>query len=207
MPTSTENQLTSTESRLVSRSGAPGGDGFRWRRVLGAGVVATVVQMLAFTVLFGNPWIKSLLFEAGNGQTEGVLEFWQGDPQPTITPYGDVVEGPRLLAVMGMLTLWGIAMAGVFEYVRRVLPSNLIGRGAAFGFGAWALVYLFFETWVPFNALHEPFGLVLVELGLELIGMLAVGIAVAAVLRDPDPAIDLDGPAPQPDDSQAHRSS
>ncbi|MDW3216905.1 MAG: hypothetical protein R8G01_23140 [Ilumatobacteraceae bacterium] len=160
-----------------------------------AGVVATAVQMLAFTVLFGNPAVESLLFEAGNGQTDSVLEFWQGDPPPTITPYGDVVEGSRLLAVMGMLTLWGIALAAAFEYVRASLPSRWFGRGIAFGVGAWALAYMFFETWVPYNALHEPFGLVLVELGLELIGMLAVGVALAAVLRDPEPVIELDDAA------------
>lgn len=94
-----------------------------------------------------------------------------------------------------MLTLWGIALAAVFEYVCKALPSSQIGRGAAFGVGAWALVYLFFEKWVPLNALHEPFGLVLVELGLELVGMLTVGVALATVLRDPDPVIDLDDAA------------
>ena len=75
-------------------------------------------------------------------------------------------------------------VAVAFELVRGSLPSSLWRRGLAVGAAAWGITYVFFETWVPYNVLHEPLPLVGLELTLEAIGMLTVGLALSVVLHE-----------------------
>jgi hypothetical protein len=160
----------------------------RWGRVVLAAVVGLIVQSLLFGVLFGNPAVRPLLFESGGGQVEPLVDFWQGPPPPAVTPYGAVEPGPRALVVMAGLLAWMFVIAALFERVKSALGSGTLQRGALFGLAMWGVTYLFFETWVPYNVLHEPLRLVAVELGLEAIGMVFVGIAIALVLRESRPA-------------------
>lgn len=157
-------------------------------RVLLAGVVAALVNSVCFTVLFGNPPVRSMLFEAGSGQSRAVLDLWSGEPAPAITPYGDVELGIRAVLVAGALVLWGVGMAAGFEYVRGSLPDGVLAAGAGYGVALWFLVFLFLEAWIPLNALHEPVRLVALELGLELVGMVVVGVVISALLRRPNPS-------------------
>lgn len=75
-------------------------------------------------------------------------------------------------------------MAGLFEYIREALPAGIVRRGVVYGLAMWAISYVFFETWVPLNALGEPLPLVGLELLLEAVGMTAVGVTISRLLRD-----------------------
>jgi hypothetical protein len=159
----------------------------RWGRVVLAAVVGLIVQGPLFGVLFGNPAIRPLLFEPGGGQIEPRVDFWQGPPPPFVARYGAVEPGPRVLVVMAGLLAWMLVIAALFERVKSALGNGTLRRGALFGRVMWGVSYLFFETWLPYNVLHEPLRLVAVELGLEAIGMVFVGIAIALVLRESRP--------------------
>ena len=47
----------------------------------------------------------------------------------------------------------------------------------------WAILFIFFEAYIPFNLLGEPFQLVLVELSLQLVAMVLTGITIAFLYR------------------------
>jgi hypothetical protein len=49
--------------------------------------------------------------------------------------------------------------------------------------GIAALPYLFFEFFTPFNLLHEPVGLVVIELGFWAVVALAAGFTLTWVME------------------------
>jgi hypothetical protein len=154
-------------------------------RIVLATFVASGVHGLVFSVLFGNPVVRDVLFEVDGPQVAGVVDFWQGTPPAAITPFGAVDPGPRLVGVLVGLTIWMAIVAAVFVAVRSSLPDGWVRRGIAYGLGVWGLTYVFFETWVPYNVLHEPLPLVGLELALEAVGMVAVGLVLSRMLSGP----------------------
>lgn len=158
----------------------------RWRRVLGASVVAYMTAIASLTILFGNPFIERILFTDEAGQSEKVLSvFLQQEPLPAVTPFWDQLGEieARGFAVQGMLLVWAFAVVIVYAVAWAERPGSRWWRGASFGIAVWAVLFLFFEAYVPFNILGEPFPLVLVELSLQLIAMVATGLAIALVYQ------------------------
>ncbi|MEZ4569597.1 MAG: hypothetical protein R2849_04570 [Thermomicrobiales bacterium] len=88
-------------------------------------------------------------------------------------------SGSLALAVIGLLFVWIAVMAGLFEYVRASLPAGTVRRGIIYGIVMWGISCLFFEP-DSTNALHEPYRLVMLELSLEAIGMVLVGLTLSA---------------------------
>jgi hypothetical protein len=157
-----------------------------WPRVIAAGVVAYVVAVASLTLLFGNPLSERLLFTPAAGQSPKVLAVWlEQPPLPAVTPlWADVgsIDG-RGLAVQALLLAWALGLALVYALGWRQRPGPAWRRGLAFGVAMWAVVFVFFEAWVPFNVLGEPFHLVAFELALELVAMSLTGVAIAVVYR------------------------
>lgn len=157
-----------------------------WSRIVVASVVAYVVAVASLTILLGNPFIERILFTNEAGQSEKVLSvFLQQEPLPAVTPFWDQLREieARGFAVQGMLLWWAFAVVIVYAVAWAERPGSPWWRGASFGIAVWAVLFLFLEAYVPFNILGEPFPLVLVELSLQLIAMVATGIAIALVYR------------------------
>ena len=159
-----------------------------WTRFVVASLAAYATAVVSLTLLFGNPFIEGLLFSEDAGQSEKVLSVWfEQEPLPAVTPLwedlGEIEE--RGFAVQGLLLLWAAAVVLVYAlgWVNR--PGSLIWRGLTFGAVMWAVTFLFFEAYVPFNLLGEPFPLVLLELSLQLVAMLVTGLVIALAYRQP----------------------
>ena len=155
-----------------------------WRRLFAASVAAYLTAVASLTILFGNPVIERFLYTDAVGQSEKVINvFLEQEPLPAVTPFWDQlgeIDG-RGLAVQAMLFLWAIAVVVVYALGWADRTGSRWWRGVSFGIAVWAVLFLFFEAYVPFNLLGEPLRLVLVELSLQLIAMIATGIAVAWV--------------------------
>jgi hypothetical protein len=52
-------------------------------------------------------------------------------------------------------------------------------KGIAFGVAAWALMVPWFEFYLPWNVMREPFALVLVECACWLFVLMLAGVAAA----------------------------
>lgn len=157
-----------------------------WGRMIGASVIAYVVAVASLTSLFGNPFIERILFTEQWGQSDKVLSVWlEQEPLPAVTPFWDhlgEIDG-RGLAVQGLLLVWTFALVLVYALAWAHGPGSRWWRGVTFGVAVWAVLFVFFEAFIPFNVLGEPFPLVLVELVLELVAMILTGIAIALVYR------------------------
>lgn len=158
----------------------------RWSRLLGATAAAYVVAVGSLTLLFGNPLAEGLLFTDEAGQTDKVLAVWlELDPLPAVTPFWDQIgdiEG-RGFAVQGMFVLWAFALVVVYALGWANRPGSKLWKGITFGIATWAILFIFFEAYIPFNLLGEPFPLVLVELSLQLVAMVLTGVTIALLYR------------------------
>lgn len=168
-------------------------------RLFAASIAAFSATMVSLTVLFGNPFVESILFSASGEQSQKMLDVWLvQEPLPAVTPFWSDLGAidQNGLAVSGMLFVWSAAMALIFATAWIRLQVPLWKRGVLFGLSVWATLWLFFEAWIPYNLLGEPFSLVVLELGLELAAMLVMGLSVALVYKPkPDSSSREDVPA------------
>jgi hypothetical protein len=168
-----------------------------WGRAVSASVVAFVVAVGSLTLLFGNPLIERLLFTSESGQSSKVLSVWlEQEPLPAVTPLWDDLADitGRGVAVQVLLLIWATALVLLYVLGWAGRDGPAWRRGLTFGVLVWVVVFLFFEAWVPFNLLGEPFGLVLVELALQLVAMVATGIAIALIYRPPSDQVEARPP-------------
>ena len=158
----------------------------RWGRLVVASFAAYVASVGSLTLLLGNPFIEEILFTGDAGQSEKVLSVWfELEPLPAVTPLWEELANleARAFAVQAFLFLWAAALVLLYAmgWVNR--PTSPLRRGLTFGAVSWAVVFLFFEGFIPFNLLGEPFPLVLLELILLLAAMLVTGVVIAFVYR------------------------
>ena len=164
-----------------------------WRRLLITSVVAYIVAVASLTLLLGNPFIARVLFTEDAGQSDKVLSVWmEQEPLPAVTPFWDdlgVIDG-RGLAVQAMLLLWAFGLVVVYAFGWGDRPGRPVWRGVSLGVAMWAVLFLFYEAFIPFNLLGEPFPLVLLELALTLVAMVFTGVVIALIYRPaPDSAV------------------
>ena len=99
-----------------------------------------------------------------------------------IEPLPRIVQDPWILAIA--LPAFGAIYASVYVLIARGLPGGAWWRrGLGFGFAAWALSFLWFEFFFPWNIGHEPISLVILELVCWLAVTCAVGLAAAIAYR------------------------
>lgn len=166
-----------------------------WPRIGLATIAAHLTSLGALGLLFGNPLVERILFTDEAGQSSKVLSvFFEQEPLPTVTPlWGDVFEfSSRRLAVQGLLLLWSLSLVLLFAAVWAPRPGRRWLKGLGFGVAAWAILFLFFEAWVPYNMLGEPIRLVGLELALQLVAMVLTGIVIALVYPS------VTSPSPEP---------
>ena len=142
-----------------------------WPGTLFAGLGGGIAWVAAMTVFFGpaqavlaNPELQSAKFLA---------VFTEIEPLPKTAEQGWI-----LLA--GLLVL-GVLYAIAYRVVRQAVAGRWWRKGAAFGVLAWLIMVPWFEFYLPWNVMHEPLPLVLLEAALWLLTLLAVGLAIAGV--------------------------
>jgi hypothetical protein len=141
-------------------------------RAMIAGLAGGLAWICALLLTFGpaqailaNPEYQSQKFLYVMGQLE---------PLPHSAGAGWIL--PAGLLVMGVI--YGI----VYHFIRRSFPEkSWWKKGLGFGLVAWALMVPWFEFYLPWNVMHEPVLLVVLEMVLWLVVLLIVGTAIASV--------------------------
>jgi hypothetical protein len=110
-----------------------------------------------------------------------------------IQPAPRTSEEPWLL--LGGFFITGFFMAAAMIFINERLSGNWLKKGLTLGGIAWLFVIPWFEFYLPYNVMHEPLPLVLLE-GLLWLGvMIMIGISASFVLnfnRPPVSAIEED---------------
>ena len=143
----------------------------RWVRGAVAGLAGGVAWIGGMLLFFGpaqailaNPEVQSAKFLA-------VFS--------TIEPLPHMVGKPWIVAV-GLLVI-GMVHGLVYAGIGPHLPGSTLRRGTTFGLVAWALMVPWFEFYLPWNVMHEPFALLLLEAVCWFLVLQGVGLAIAFV--------------------------
>ena len=92
------------------------------------------------------------------------------------------MAGDSWLVLKGLFVT-GLMLAAVMIFLNSKINGNWLMKGLKFGLIAWALVIPWFEFYLPYNVMNEPFLLVLFE-GLLWAGvMLFVCIGISFILN------------------------
>ncbi|MDR8389567.1 hypothetical protein NC796_00370 [Aliifodinibius sp. S!AR15-10] len=137
-----------------------------------SGVAGGLAWLCAMTLFFGpaqailaNPEYQSQKFLAVFGEIE---------PLPHIA-------GAWWILPAGLLAI-GILYGIVYHFIRGAFHGKpWWSKGLQFGLVAWALMVPWFEFYLPWNVMHEPVLLVVLEMAVWLAVLLTVGLAIAAV--------------------------
>jgi hypothetical protein len=94
---------------------------------------------------------------------------------------------PRMVSdqwlVLKGLFITGFFMCAVLIFFNGKVGGNWLMKGLKFGIITWALVIPWFEFYLPYNVMHEPFMLVLFECLLWLGAMLFTCTGVSFILN------------------------
>lgn len=96
-----------------------------------------------------------------------------------IEPLPRVVSDPWLV-IKGFFLI-GILVGLAFVWVSPHFKGNWLQKGLKFGLLHWMLMVPWFEFYLPYNVMNEPFSLVLLEAALWLSTILTLGVALGAI--------------------------
>jgi hypothetical protein len=141
-------------------------------RAIGAGFAGGFAWIIALTILFGP---AQIILANPNYQSEKFLYVVsQLEPLPYAAETWWIL--PAGLLFIGML--YGI----VYHFIRKAFDGESRWlKGMKFGWVAWALMVPWFEFYLPWNVMHEPILLVLLEMILWMGVLLIVGVVIAHV--------------------------
>lgn len=139
--------------------------------VIVSGLAGGVVWMLSIFIFFGPT--QAILANPDYQSAKFLLVMTELEPYPR-------VSDSIWILVTGVLIIC-ILYALVYRTIRKALAGNWRKKGMKFGLIAWALMVPWFEFYLPWNVMHEPTLLVLLEMILWLAVMLSVGMTIAGV--------------------------
>jgi hypothetical protein len=142
-----------------------------WLRASVAGLAGGAAWFVGLRILFGPA--QRLLTDPSLQSAKMLGVFAPGADAPKMYAAPQIV----IAGVLGIGLAWG----WVYTWIAPAWGASWSRRGLRFGVIAWVFMAPWFEFYLPWNVLHEPAGLVALELVLWLGVMLLVGLAIAAV--------------------------
>ncbi|MFN0149753.1 MAG: hypothetical protein ACKVU1_03455 [bacterium] len=130
----------------------------------------------------GVAWLAGML--ALFGPAQALLANPELQSAKFLAVFGSIEPLPRIASAQWILPAGIFVIATIYSLVYRLVRGafardTLAVKGAKFGVAAWALMAPWFEFYLPWNAMWEPWPLVALELALWLGVMLLVGLAIA----------------------------
>jgi hypothetical protein len=139
-------------------------------RILVSGIVAAIAWAVGTVIAFGP---AQRFLADPERQSAKFLSVLTEEPLPRAT------ENPEVL-VYGLLIV-GLIHACVYAWLDSRLSGGVVRKGFSFGLIAWALMVPWFEFYLPWNVMHEPLPLVLLEGFCWLIVLIGVGLSLSSV--------------------------
>lgn len=139
------------------------------------------LRVIASGLAGGIAWIAGMILFFGPAQK--IL----ADPQLQSAKFIAVMEHieplPRMseniwIIVVGLLVI-GVIYGIVFSFIGPRLSGGNFLKGTQFGLISWALMVPWFEFYLPWNVMHEPALLVLLEVFLWALVLQLVGISIS----------------------------
>lgn len=142
---------------------------------LAGGLALNVAMLLTFRLL-GFGWNGGGILLDPTLQSAKLIAVWT-----RIEPLPRVVANPA--PIIAGLVGFGVLHAFIYRWLSPAWPPGIANRGLRFALLIFALSYLFWEFFTPFNQFGEPLPLIALELAFWLVIALAEGFAIAAVME------------------------
>lgn len=142
-----------------------------WLRGPLAGLAGGVAWLVGLLLFFGPA--QRILANPAHQSAKFLAVFAEVEPLPR-------TAGSLWVLVAGVLTI-GMLYGVVFARLGPALPERGWRKGISFGLVAWALMVPWFEFYLPWNVMHEPLALVLLEMVLWALVLQLVGLTIALV--------------------------
>lgn len=139
-------------------------------RILASGVAAATAWWVGVLVVFGP---AQMILADPDRQSAKFLSVFTQPPPPRMA------ERPEILP-LGLILI-GLIYACAYEWLAARMNRARIRSGLTFGLVAWALMVPWFEFYLPWNVMHEPLPLVLLEALCWLLVLLGVGVTISFV--------------------------
>ena len=147
-----------------------------------AGGIAMNLTMLLTFRLLGFGWNGGGILIRSSMQSKKLIAVWtQLEPIPL------VVNAPAPI-IIGIV-LFGVFHAYIFRWLSPVLSGGVLQQGLQFGGLVFAMTFLFWEFFTPFNLFGEPLQLILLELVFWACIAAADGLVIAAIIGGKKPAV------------------
>lgn len=149
--------------------------------MIGLGGRYCVVRLLLVAVAGACAWMAGMTIVFGPAQRiladpqRQSAKFYAAFADPSAPPHSDA-HGWILPAGVFVVA---IAFACAYAIVEKALGSSRLQKGARFGLVAWLLMAVWFEFYLPWNVMLEPWPLVLLELLCWFLVLQIVGQAIA----------------------------
>jgi hypothetical protein len=138
-------------------------------RILLAGVAGAIAWLLATLAVFGPA--QRILTDPRLQSAKFLAAFADAAAPPR------AADAPWIVPAGILLVSCGFALA--YALVHPALGATRLRRGATFGFVAWLLMAPWFEFYLPWNVMLEPWPLVLLELLCWFLVLQVAGQAIA----------------------------
>ncbi|MDX1639702.1 MAG: hypothetical protein R3281_17195 [Balneolaceae bacterium] len=144
----------------------------------------TLLRAVLSGLAGGIVWFLSMLLFFGPAQAILANPEYQSDKFLTVVgqlePLPYVIESWWILGVA--LLFIGMLYGITYHFIRQAFSQNpWWKKGLKFGLVAWMLMVPWFEFYLPWNVMHEPALLVLLEMVLWMGVLLCVGLIIARV--------------------------
>ncbi|MFB3818444.1 MAG: hypothetical protein ACE147_12320 [Candidatus Methylomirabilales bacterium] len=139
------------------------------------GFALNVAMLLTFRLLGFGLDARGILLNPSL-QSPKLIAVWTTLPPPPL-----IVTHP--LAIGLALVGFGILHAFLYRWLAPAWPPGIGRRALRMALLLLVLPYLFFEFFTPFNQLHEPVGLVIIELAFWGVVALAEGFTLAWLME------------------------
>lgn len=142
---------------------------------IAGGVSMNVAMLLTFRLL-GFGWNGEGILLKSPLQSHKLIAVWT-----EIEPIPLVVNTPA--PILTGIVLFGIIHAYIFRWIASAWPPGIVGRGMRFSVLVFAMTFLFWEFFTPFNMLGEPLQLIALELVFWTCIAFADGMTISAIME------------------------
>lgn len=153
----------------------------------------TILNGLIAGFAGGIAWVIAMIIFFGPAQ--GILSnpIYQSEKflmvMSKLDPLPRTVTSPWIL-IVGLLTI-GMVYGLVYHFIRDAFRGKIWWKkGYQYGIVIWALMVPWFEFYLPWNVMHEPLMLALIEMALWMATLAIVGMAIARVYEWRNPEIE-----------------
>lgn len=138
-------------------------------RVIASGLVGGIAWIAGMMLFFGPA--QSILADRQLQSAKFIAVMEQIEPLPRMA-------GNVWIIVVGLLVI-GMIYGIVFSFIGPRFSGGSFQKGIKFGLTSWALMVPWFEFYLPWNVMHEPALLVLLEVLCWALVLLLVGISIS----------------------------